>query len=103
MDRNEACGDAVDKFLTKNLTKARDVVLWLSQGNWPDGRALGKIKAQTARADFDRKVRPRAREWTWCQAGWRCAECGSRKSKANGKKHAQVCSVWQTYMIATGI
>ncbi len=43
-------------MLTGNLQKARLVVQWLSQGTWPDGRTLGKAKAQTVRADHGRSV-----------------------------------------------
>jgi hypothetical protein len=80
-DRNEAWGDLVDKILTGNLRKARAVVSWLGEGEWPDGRALGKHKGCCARADFDLKPRPIAHEWTWYPKGWRCTKCGARKCK----------------------
>ena len=38
-----------------------------------------------ARADFDRKPRPRAHEWSWYPAGWRCTKCGVRKHRNNDK------------------
>ncbi len=55
-DRNETWGNLVDKILTGNLYKARAVVTWLGQGEWPDGRALGKIKGMAARADFGQET-----------------------------------------------
>ena len=83
-DRNEAWGDLVDKILTGNLRKARAVVTWLGDGDWPDGRALGKSKGCCARADFDLKPRPKAHEWTWYPKGWRCTKCGARRHKQGG-------------------
>jgi hypothetical protein len=83
-DRNEAWGDLVDKILTGNLYKARAVVTWLGAGDWPDGRALGKIKGRCARADFDLRPKPKAHDWTWYPGGWRCTKCGLRKRKQGG-------------------
>ena len=78
-DRNEAWGDLVSKIITGNLYKARAVVTWLGAGEWPDGRALGKIKGRCARADFDHRPRPKAHVWTWYPGG-----CGARKRKQGG-------------------
>ena len=87
-DRNEAWGDLVDKILTGNLRKARAVVTWLGEGEWPDGRALGKCKGRCARADLDLRPRPKAHDWTWYSKGWRCTKCGARRHKRSGRASA---------------
>ena len=53
-------------------------------GEWPDGRALGITQGCCARADFDLRPRPKAHVWTRYPRGWRCTQCGARKSKQGG-------------------
>lgn len=48
---------------------------------WPDGRALGKIKSLVVRAEDDLRPKPRSHKWSLAAHGWRCTECGARRHR----------------------
>jgi len=56
----------------------------MGEGDWPDGRALGKCMGRVVRADLDLRPKPKAHEWSWYAKGWRCTKCGVRRRTVGG-------------------